>query len=127
MSTSSSTPTNITLYGTLAWDPTERSTAPKAETLMVPHPADPDRKIEKKVPIPGRPYIKLSLIRQGGGNTTDCTIWNPYERASVEGAHRGRKGDRVALVGHFETYTPKDSKRRTTFVVEEFHFLGAAR
>ncbi len=128
MSTPTSTPTNITLHGTLAWDPTERFTAAKTETQLVPHPTVPGRKVEKQVPVPGRPYIKLSLRRQGAETTTDCTVWNPYDRASVEGADRGRKGDRVILVGHFETYTQRnEGKRRKTFVVDEFRFVGGAR
>jgi single-stranded DNA-binding protein len=129
MSTATST-AKTTVFGSLAGDPTERFTAEKTGTQMVPDPAVPGRMVAKKFRIPGRPYIKLSLLRQGDRRTIDCVVWDPYDRTSVEEAHRARKGDRVALVGRFETYTQTtDGKptRRTTFVVEEFHFVGAPR
>jgi len=126
MSTSTST-ANTTVFGSLAWDPTERSTAEKTGTQIIPDPAVPGRMVRFR--IPGRPYIKLSLVRQDDRKTIDCVVWDdPYVRAAVEDAHRARKGDRVALVGRFETYTQTtDGKpaRHTTFVVEEFHFVGA--
>jgi single-stranded DNA-binding protein len=128
MSPSTSTANTTTVFGTLAWDPTERFTAEKTGTQWVPDPTVPGRKVAKKFRIPGQPYIKLSLVRQGDRRTIDCIVWDPYGRSSIEDAHRARKGDRVALVGQFETYTQsKDGKpaRRTTFVVEEFHFVGA--